>query len=65
MKITIECTPKEIADLAVPVQNRQNDKLIAEQMSCLSEASKLCLNTYESLEVLPVLTAAMISLAKL
>ncbi len=68
LKIDIEGTPKEIADLAGEAQNRQKidlKEIFAKQMNCLSEASKMCLNRYESLETLPALTAAMISLAKL
>lgn len=62
MKITIECTQKEIADLAGSVQDRQRKELLEKQFEMLSKASKLCLTDRTFIQHIPAITAAMTDL---
>lgn len=62
MEIKINGSPKEIADLALELQNRQktneNKTLLTEQLNRLSKAS----NRLDCLKLLPQITHAMIAL---
>lgn len=62
MEIKISGNPKEIADLALALQNRQKTKenkaLLIEQLNKLSKVS----NRLDCLKLLPQITYAMIAL---
>jgi len=71
MEIKINGTPKEIADLALELQNRQNknighDDVIQKQINLLSEASenytRMNTGNPESGKALASLTHALVSL---
>ncbi len=65
MKITIECTPKEIADHALVLQERQICKNILEkQMELLSKASEVCEENRSLIQNIPALTHAMVEISK-
>lgn len=71
MKIKINGTPKEIAELALELQGRQNqniehDDVIKKQIQLLSEKSEICCHTNKGLpdscKALASLTNALVSL---
>lgn len=71
MEIKINGTPKEIAELALELQNRQNkniehDDIIKKQIQLLSEKSEICCHSNhgspDSCKALALLTHALVSL---
>lgn len=74
MEIKIKGNPKEIADLALELQNRQNknielDDVIKKQIQLLSEKSEICCHTNhglpDSCKALASLTDSLVGLCNL
>lgn len=65
MKITIECTPKEIAALTLEPQGRQKQRNMLEtQMELISKSSKYCESNGTLIQNIPALTHAMVEISQ-